>query len=147
MIEIGPNLKIVLLNILDKLDENGALTASYIDVLDKIKEITFLLPGTKLYEYDKHDDKKYPSDTSTIKTEPCNIPPELCPTESGYYWFKKNGTKNKVVVHYITTINTTFFIGQETGIHNNNIEKFGYYIQPIIPILEPECILYNNKIL
>lgn len=123
VIEIGPNLKNVLLEIINKLDANGALTSSYVEVLDKLKELIPLSPEKKVYECNKSDNKKYPS-------------------ESGYYWFYNNG--DILPVHYNSVLNGFLIDGcyHDFCTLRNGTLKNSYFIQPVQPIPEPgKCII------
>jgi hypothetical protein len=124
MIEIGPNLKEVLLDFMDK-NLQCSRVPGYL-----LKE-----SFGELIEQDIKTINERKSEGSKGRVHECNI--KEYPPKSGYYWFRWKPTKTYRIVYFFAEIDMFQFIGDSTTYFILDMQDWGHFVQPIIPIPEP----------
>lgn len=130
MVEIGPNLKEVLINFM-----NNNVAADH-------------HPGYELKEcfgkiLDEVAKKAWDEYTSVALTGACSGATATVkdlrkyPTESGYYWFYDKKTESKRICFYVNSEKTIRFMYSLYDINVLDLDDYGYFIKPIEPIPVP----------
>ena len=157
MVEIGLNLRVVLMDLIKQVDRAKSTHPNY---LNAIREIVSVIKDLIKIDTIEPKDKLLESATEKVILDCANTLNNIIqempdkyeskkqdnkkyPTKSGYYWFYDNFFQKKRIVYYKHETKRVYYFELDYGLNLDDLNQpgqifLGYFSKPMCPITEPQ---------